>query len=137
MERANDILVVEDDAGIRQTVAECLELEGYEVRQAASGAEALAMAAARLPALVLLDVVMPAMDGQQVLRRLRSDPRTARLPVVVMTAAMQVVAGPVEGAEAVLSTPFELAELLAVTARFAGPAPRTPAGHAPGLTPVP
>jgi two-component system, chemotaxis family, chemotaxis protein CheY len=119
---ARDILVVEDDAGIRQTIAECLELEGYAVRQAASGVAALdALDRGGLPLLVLLDVVMPGLNGQELLARLRAEPETAGLPVVVMTAAVPSLTGPIEGASALLPKPFNLSELLAVTLRFCGP----------------
>jgi CheY-like chemotaxis protein len=120
--RARDILVVEDDAGIRQTIAECLEFEGYAVRQAASGDAALEeLARGGLPSLIFLDVVMPGLNGREILARLRAEPETAGVPVVVMTAAVPALTGPIDGAAALLSKPFDLSELLDVTARFCGP----------------
>jgi CheY-like chemotaxis protein len=119
-----DILIVEDDAGIRQTVVECLEFEGYAVREASSGAEALAAFTRAIPTLVFLDMIMPGMSGQEVLARLRATPETARVPVVVMTAATPVLSGPVEGATELLAKPFDLAALLAVAERYCGPPPQ-------------
>jgi two-component system, chemotaxis family, chemotaxis protein CheY len=119
------ILIVEDDAGIRHTMAECLELEGYPVRLAASGSEAFAqIARGGLPSLVLLDMVMPAMTGQEVLALLRSDPATVKLPVVIMTAAVPMEASDFPGADGLLAKPFELAELLDTVARWCGPPPQ-------------
>jgi CheY-like chemotaxis protein len=118
------ILIVEDDVGIRQTIAECLEVEGYRVREAASGAEALAtIRDGDVPALVFLDYVMPGMNGQQFLDHLRADPAVATIPVVVMTAAMPVLSAPIDGADAMLAKPFELDDLLSVTERFCGKPP--------------
>lgn len=126
------ILVVEDDTGIRQTVLECLEFEGYAVREAASGPEALRELSRGLPSVVFLDMIMPGMSGQEVLGRLRAQPETATLPVVVMTAATPVLSGPVEGATALLAKPFDLATLLEMAERFCGPP-----GQAPTPTPTP
>lgn len=123
MNGSRDILVVEDDSGIRQTIVECLEFEGYTVRQAANGVEAIEDIRRRgLPGLVLLDIVMPGMNGQQLLEKLKQDPATAAVPVVVMTAAMTPLAGPVPGAEGLLSKPFELSQMLDEVARYCGPA---------------
>jgi two-component system phosphate regulon response regulator PhoB len=118
--RRDDILVVEDDGGIRQTLVECLELEGYPVRAAGGAEEAIAEIGRRgAPGLILLDLVMPGMSGAEMLRWLRQDARTAAVPVVLMTAALPPLAGPVpDEADALLAKPFELAELLATVERF-------------------
>ena len=81
------ILVVDNDAGIRETLAELLELEGYEVRQAENGLVALRMVAERRPALILLDLMMPVMSGWQVLERLHEDGELRTIPVLVLSAA--------------------------------------------------
>jgi len=80
------ILIADDDAGLRRLLRLMLCREGYEVIEAADGAEALARAYDSAPTLVLLDVMMPDMDGFDVCRKLRSDQRTHRLPIVFVSA---------------------------------------------------
>src|SRR5690242_15998902 len=75
------ILLVDDDADIRRFVEMNLRLEGYRVLTAADGVMALAMVATEIPDLVLLDVMMPGLDGIEVTRRLRADSRTATTPI--------------------------------------------------------
>ena len=86
----NRVLYVEDEADIR-TIAEIAlqEFGGLIVQTAGSGAEALAMAAADPPDVILLDVMMPGMSGPTTLERLRRDPATAGVPVIFMTAKVQ------------------------------------------------
>ena len=84
------ILYVDDDPDIRDVAVMALELDGeLDVRACASGAEALAEAPGFRPALILLDVMMPQMDGPTTLAGLRADPRTADIPVVFITARTQ------------------------------------------------
>jgi DNA-binding response OmpR family regulator len=80
------ILIADDDDDLRQLLRLMLSREGFEVIEAANGAEALARAYDSRPALVLLDVMMPDIDGFEVCRRLRSDERTHRLPIVFVSA---------------------------------------------------
>lgn len=106
------VLVVDDDASIRSFVGQALTDEGYEVGQAANGADALAALAFGHPNLILLDVRMPGVDGWQVLDELRSaaGPQT---PVVVMTASYTGQDRALQsGAQGYLAKPFELSELL-------------------------
>jgi CheY-like chemotaxis protein len=79
------VLVVDDQPQNVRLLEALLSPHGYEVLQAASGAEALELAWGRQPDLVLLDVEMPGMDGYEVCRRLRADERTAFLPIVMVT----------------------------------------------------
>ena len=81
------ILVADDDDGLRQLLRLILAREGFEVFEAASGEQALALALAVDPAVILLDVMMPGMDGYDVCRRLKSDQRTDNVPVVLVSAA--------------------------------------------------
>ncbi len=114
------ILLVEDDSAIRESVAECLQSEGHAVHAARNGAEGLAwLRAGHRPALVVLDLVMPVMDGAQFLAEVRADPLLGPLPVVLMTAAMPSASSPLPAATAYLEKPFELADLLDAVERLA------------------
>ena len=110
------ILVVDDDPDILQFVRLNLELDGFVVELAGGGREALEKAAEAPPDLMLLDVMMPEIDGLTVLRRLRSDPTTANIPVIVLTArslAEDRVKGLDLGADDYITKPFDLEELIA------------------------
>jgi two-component system chemotaxis response regulator CheY len=113
------VLVVDDNAAIRETVAEALELEGYAVETARDGAEALRMLASIVPSLVLLDMRMPVLDGWGFARIARE--RGVRTPILVMTAARDAQLWCAEiGAQGCVPKPFELDLLLAAVARLAG-----------------
>jgi DNA-binding response OmpR family regulator len=84
------ILVADDDEGLRQLLRLILAREGFEVFEAANGEQALALAVAVNPAVILLDVMMPGLDGYDVCRRLKSDRRTGDVPVVFVSAAEDV-----------------------------------------------
>lgn len=77
------VLVVDDDPDIRSLYQLALSLEGLQVIEAESGQEALSKARTEDPDLIILDIMMPEMDGYEVCRRLRADPRTARVPVLI------------------------------------------------------
>jgi CheY-like chemotaxis protein len=80
------ILVVDDDRDIREAIGTILSEEGYEVRTASNGLEALRLMGDRAPDLLLLDLMMPVMDGWQVMRVLRADAHLCSVPVVVLSA---------------------------------------------------
>ncbi len=84
------ILVADDDAGLRQLMRLILSREGFEVFEAANGEQALALAVTVDPTLILLDVMMPDLDGYDVCRRLKSDQRTDHVPIVFVSAAEDV-----------------------------------------------
>jgi DNA-binding response OmpR family regulator len=110
------VLVVEDEPDIRELVIHHLKREGYQVSAAASGEEALRQVLSAPPDLVLLDLMMPAMDGLEVCRRLRQDPSTAALPIVMLTAKgdeVDRVLGLEIGADDYVVKPFSPKELLA------------------------
>jgi len=81
------VLVVEDEAESRDTLRELLELEGYTVETASDGKAALEVLETIDPCVVLLDLFMPVMDGWQVIDRLRTDGRLARMNVLIITSA--------------------------------------------------
>jgi len=108
------VLIADDDADILSLVKAVLERSGYEVVAATDGAEALASVRARKPDLAVLDIAMPEVDGLEVLRRLRADPTTSELPVVLLSARAQeadVERGFAIGASAYLKKPFSPREL--------------------------
>src|SRR5215475_5570133 len=80
------VLVVEDEPDIRSLIVHHLTREGYQCRTASTGDEALRETKASLPDLVVLDVLLPVMDGLEVCRRLRADQATASVPIVMLTA---------------------------------------------------
>jgi DNA-binding response OmpR family regulator len=108
------VLIVDDEASVRQALERALTLEGFAVATAAGGHEALEELARRPPALIVLDVTMPELDGIAVVRRLRADGRD--LPICILSARDEVedrVAGLQAGADDYLVKPFALAELTA------------------------
>jgi len=108
------ILVVDDDNAVREALRRSLTYNGYEVELAADGAEALAAIAVRHPDAVVLDVMMPKVDGLETCRRLRA--AGDEVPILVLTARDSVadrVAGLDVGADDYLPKPFALEELLA------------------------
>ncbi len=108
------LLIAEDDRAVRESLQRALTLEGYHVRTASNGAEALEAIAADRPDALLLDVSMPVVDGLTVCRVLRSE--GDRLPVLMLTARTETsdrVAGLDAGADDYLPKPYELDELLA------------------------
>lgn len=110
------VLVVDDNKVIRQLIRVNLELEGFEVVTAADGAECLDVVNQVRPDVVTLDVVMPRLDGLRTAVRLRSDPRTRDLPIVIVSACTQyeVDSGLDAGVDAFLAKPFEPTELISV-----------------------
>lgn len=110
------ILVVDDDLDTVKLVGTTLEKQGYVILAAQDGVEALQKVAQHHPDLILLDVMMPKMDGIEVMRRLRADPATSAIPVIMFTAKAQVddkVAGLEAGADEYLTKPTHPAELVA------------------------
>ncbi|MBP7276006.1 MAG: response regulator transcription factor [Kiritimatiellae bacterium] len=110
------ILVVEDEEDILDLIRFKLEREGYVVRGCANGEDALRAASQDRPNLILLDLMLPGVDGLEVCRRLRSDPHTSRIPVVMLTAKSEeidVVAGLEVGADDYIPKPFSPRILLA------------------------
>jgi two-component system, OmpR family, alkaline phosphatase synthesis response regulator PhoP len=103
------ILVVDDEADIRELVRLNLAREGYEVLECESGEQALSLAHAQTPDLVVLDLMLPGMDGLEVCRKLKTDPKTAPTPIVILTAKGEetdVVAGLEVGADDYVVKPF-------------------------------
>jgi CheY-like chemotaxis protein len=109
------VLVVDDDDVIRQLITVNLELEGFEVFTAVDGQDALEQVRVVHPDLVTLDVMMPRMDGWQAAERLRGDPDTAGIKLVLLSARAQendIRRGEQIGVDAYLTKPFDPDELI-------------------------
>ena len=110
------VLVVDDTASVRELIRVNLALEGFDVRVAADGQEALDLVTELQPDLITMDVVMPRLDGIAAATRLKADPATATIPIVMVTARAQTSdrdKGRKAGVDAYLTKPFEPAELVA------------------------
>jgi diguanylate cyclase (GGDEF)-like protein len=110
------VLIADDDEDIRAFLDITLGLAGFEVVQARDGMEALELVHSHSPDVVVLDVMMPRMDGLEALRRLRHDARTSHIPVLMLTAKVQrqdAIAGLDGGADDYVTKPFDADELLA------------------------
>ena len=113
MEQAN-ILVIEDDDIVSRTIERCLRRENYKVALASTGVEGLQLAHKRVPELVILDVIMPGMDGYTVCREMRADPILVNVPILFLTAKTKdedKIIGFNAGADDYLGKPFNLDEL--------------------------
>jgi diguanylate cyclase (GGDEF)-like protein len=116
VERPDVILVVDDDEDIASFVAFNLKVHGYEVLVASDGANALEVIENRRPDLAVVDWMMPRMDGVELTQKLRADPLTSALPVIMLTArgmTVDKIAGLTAGVDDYLVKPFDTAELLA------------------------
>src|SRR3974390_545784 len=110
------ILIVDDNEMNRDILVTRLGTQGYELFQAADGEEALAAAAEHLPDLILLDVMMPKIDGMEVCRRLKSNPQLPFMPIILVTAkaaSTEVVAGLEAGGDEYLTKPIDQMALVA------------------------
>lgn len=108
------LLVVDDDLGTRLSISDYLEMSGYSVLTAADGQEALAMVETYHPHLMVTDIVMPRMNGYELVRHVRQHPKFRLLPVIFLTARNKTeerIAGYQSGADLYLPKPFELNEL--------------------------
>ena len=116
------VLVVDDDDVIRQLIRVNLELEGFEVHTAHDGEDALAKAVALQPDVITLDIMMPRLDGWDAAARLRADPETAHIKVVLLSARAQEAdlrRGSRIGVDAYLTKLFDPDELIDTVRRLA------------------
>lgn len=110
----NKILVIDDDDNINELVKINLELAGYKVIQAPDGIKGFALARQELPNVIVLDVMMPEVDGYTVAQRIRQNPETKTIPILMLTALSQLndkVKGFDTGVDDYLVKPFEMEEL--------------------------
>ncbi len=131
------ILVVEDDRDIADLIAHALAKAGYDADRVASGPDALASARAAAPDAIILDLMLPGLDGFDVCRALRADDRTASIPIIMLTARGEEsdrVAGLELGADDYVTKPFSAKELVARVGALLRRAGRGPGPTAPVLT---
>lgn len=120
------ILLIEDEPEFRQAIRMRLEANGYEMIEAADGVAGLEAARNQSPDLIILDVMMPKLDGFTVARLLKSDAVNKRIPLVmltVMSQAKDLKRGEAAGADAYLTKPFQPQELLDIISCFLSPQP--------------
>ena len=128
MDRSVPILIVEDDPLIGQVLEVTLEEAGYEVVWHELGREAVDAAAALQPCAVLLDLMLPDMDGQEVLRDLRDDPRTEGIPIVVVSAvSASLTEADRRLVQAIVPKPFAIDRLVEIVRSVQRGAPAQPA----------
>ena len=117
------VLVVDDDAVIRQLICVNLELEGYDVHTAEDGQDALDKVRDVDCAVITLDIMMPRLDGWETAERLRNDPETSHIKVILLSARAQeadVRRGKGIGVDMYLTKPFDPDELVEAVRRLAG-----------------
>jgi two-component system, chemotaxis family, chemotaxis protein CheY len=122
------VLVVDDDPDILEALSEILEAEGFEIRRARNGKEALERLEPEPPHLILLDLMMPVMDGWEFAQRMRQkSPHVASIPIIVLSADRNVGSKAKDiGAVGHLAKPFELNDLLSMVRQALNPAADSP-----------
>ncbi len=131
---AHKILVVDDDPNALRLVSYALQAEGYVVAVASSGAEALSRLGSERPDLIILDVMMPDMSGLELCQRVRSNPATVRLPILILSARGLVadrISGLKSGADDYLPKPADTGELIARVEALLGRAAFAKGGPTP------
>lgn len=114
------VLIADDDPAIQELIRLNLELQGYQVIIASNGVETVRKALSERPDLIILDILMPEMDGYEVMRLLKNSEETSAIPVIVLTAYASDTGALVswlEGAEGYLAKPFNPDELLMLVER--------------------
>lgn len=120
------ILIVDDEPFIVETVRFALERAGYTCLAADNGEDALKIAREENPGLILLDIMLPKLNGYQICRLLKFDERYRHIPIVMLTARAQArdrLLGKEIGADEYVTKPFELPALLQLVARYVPPGP--------------
>lgn len=109
------VLIIEDNLEIRENITEILELHNYHVVSAMNGAQGIAVAKDTIPDLILCDIMMPELNGYEVLKELKKNSSTARIPFIYVTASAEkseVKIGMDLGAHAYVRKPFDTTELI-------------------------
>jgi two-component system OmpR family response regulator len=132
----DDVLVVEDDPQINELVGAYAQIAGFEYRRALNGTDALAEVCKRTPRVIVLDVMLPDLDGFEICRRIKQQQSAAgaRVPIIFLTAMDSEAArrkGMECGADEYLTKPFDPDRLLESLARYSHGAPQSPAPETP------
>jgi CheY-like chemotaxis protein len=115
------ILVIDDDEGNREILRARLEQAGHEVTEAKDGEEGLRLSQSLLPSLIFLDLMMPSIDGWQICRQLKANPKTRAIPVIILTACskdIEQLRGWESGADDYVTKPWDPAGLLELVRKY-------------------
>ncbi|MDQ3039091.1 MAG: response regulator [Pseudomonadota bacterium] len=113
------MLIVDDEFGLAEMLGAILADEGHRISTASNGKQALEEASTERPDLILTDMMMPVMDGAELIKALGEDPTLANVPVIIMSSLQEAtVAARCEGYAAIVRKPFNIGELLMLVARF-------------------
>jgi CheY-like chemotaxis protein len=113
------VLVADDDPDSREAIAEILHIEGFAVVMAGNGKQALELARAANPSVVLLDLMMPIVSGLDFLRYRKARPELAKIPVIVVSAVIDLKLGAeAHGADAILQKPVDIVRLVNLIKQF-------------------
>ena len=119
--KRNRILIVEDEESLLKLESILLSSKGYKVTGVADGIAAMDEISRNLPDLVILDLMLPGMDGFEVCSRIKSDPRSSKVPVIILTARknnLDMERGVKAGASAYITKPFKSAQLIGTIERI-------------------
>lgn len=118
------VLIIEDNQEIRENTSEILELAGFRVLNAENGSEGIRVAASSSPDLILCDIMMPGIDGYEVIRQLKNNPATTSIPFIYVTASgekSEIKMAMDLGANGFVRKPFDTRELMQMIARCLKP----------------
>jgi DNA-binding response OmpR family regulator len=112
MAHGRRVLIADDEPQILSFLAMSLEAEGYQVEMAANGQDALNKVRRQAPDAILVDLMMPVLDGWQLIKALRANPTTSQIPIIVLSAAYDAAEHPALGSLVFLAKPFDIDMLL-------------------------
>jgi CheY-like chemotaxis protein len=125
------VLVVEDNDHWRKLLVMVIERSGYQALQAITGIEAVEIATAALPDLILMDLGLPKMNGDEATAILKRNPATRNIPIVIQTAYAHTESAVSAGAEEILQKPIELSEIQRVLCKYIGEEAKRPVAGDP------
>jgi CheY-like chemotaxis protein len=114
------VLVVDDEPNLRYLLRLLFEINGHDVDEAGDGRAAIGQIALRRPDVIVTDVMMPVMTGRELIARLRGDPATAAIPIIVVSASTNIRT--IEGGDRIFQKPFDQEDVLEAAVQLAGSA---------------